>query len=320
MTPPSLQYFDAHTHVQRVGWEDKHEKAVEASNSETPCGEAEIDKNEESETKKNGLSAEILTSIREGEASGVVGFTCCSTSPEDWRHVELVYGENLSASSSVATSSATSSPGEDAADQTKTTSASSSSPPSTLVIPFLGVHPWWAHTVDSVEGDESNRLFRGKNPPHNAAKLERKRQFEEAQRKKREEKEGNLTKEPTADGRDPANTESAEDRANQRNVSSETATSTATPSGSGTNWLHLLEQKLKSDPSIQVGEIGLDKPRKKVCPLDRQKEVFRAQLRLAGVYKRHIQVHAVGTGGAVLEELKNSGQLFGFPKSSIKLD
>ena len=65
---------------------------------------------------------------------------------------------------------------------------------------------------------------------------------------------------------------------------------------------------------MQVGEIGLDKIRKKECPMEEQRELMLQQLRIAAEFDRHVQVHNVRAFGAMIDDFKSLSK---FPKSTV---
>ena len=120
--------------------------------------------------------------------------------------------------------------------------------PTVNMIPCLGVHPWWAHTL--TEKDWAKPLPPQQNSP-----------------------------EPTkGDDERP-------------------------------NWILDLEAQLLQDPSIPVGEIGLDKfhfdgaSGELTCPMDQQIKVFEHQLELATKLQRPVSIHCVHAAGPLMDSL-----------------
>jgi len=74
------------------------------------------------------------------------------------------------------------------------------------------------------------------------------------------------------------------------------------------DWTDKLSERLESDPSAAVGEIGLDHT---VQPRDdgRQAEVFVRQLKIAERYERPVSIHCRKAFGLMLEILRDNGGL-----------
>lgn len=70
------------------------------------------------------------------------------------------------------------------------------------------------------------------------------------------------------------------------------------------NWLEVLEEGLKREKTVALGEIGLDYYWEDSCPRDIQKEVFRKQLELAKKYDIPVIIHDRDAHGDTLEILK----------------
>lgn len=68
------------------------------------------------------------------------------------------------------------------------------------------------------------------------------------------------------------------------------------------NWLEDLEKRLRRHPEAGVGEIGLDRWIRG-SDFARQKEVFSAQLQLAGRLGRPVSVHCLRAWGSLLDSL-----------------
>lgn len=71
------------------------------------------------------------------------------------------------------------------------------------------------------------------------------------------------------------------------------------------HWLGELEGRLKADPRAGVGEIGLDRWIKNF-DFDRQREVFSAQLGLAGDLGRPVTIHCLQAWGTLAEVLETA--------------
>ena len=71
------------------------------------------------------------------------------------------------------------------------------------------------------------------------------------------------------------------------------------------NWLGDLGERLRGDPRAGVGEIGLDRWMKNPDS-DRQREVFIAQLALAGSLGRPVTIHCLQAWGSLLEVLETA--------------
>lgn len=70
-------------------------------------------------------------------------------------------------------------------------------------------------------------------------------------------------------------------------------------------WLGELERRLQADPGAGVGEIGLDRWIKNF-DFDRQREVFLAQLALAGSLGRPVTIHCLQAWGSLAEVLETA--------------
>jgi TatD DNase family protein len=73
------------------------------------------------------------------------------------------------------------------------------------------------------------------------------------------------------------------------------------------NWLGELGERLRADPRAGVGEIGLDRWIKN-HDLDRQREVFVAQLALAGSLGRPVTIHCLQAWGSLAESLETAAR------------
>ena len=70
------------------------------------------------------------------------------------------------------------------------------------------------------------------------------------------------------------------------------------------NWLEVLEESIKHQKVVAIGEIGLDYYWEDSCPRDIQKEVFVKQLELAKKYDIPVIIHDRDAHGDTLEMLK----------------
>jgi TatD DNase family protein len=75
------------------------------------------------------------------------------------------------------------------------------------------------------------------------------------------------------------------------------------------DWLDRLRQLLLAHPSSGVGEIGIDKIRKKIAPMPIQISTMKAQLDLAQEMRRTATVHCVGAYGTLVDILKTYAPL-----------
>jgi TatD DNase family protein len=118
------------------------------------------------------------------------------------------------------------------------------SPPSCTMIPCLGIHPWWAHTL----------------PPEDWKIV------------------------------DDHDDDNQQERPQPK-------------------WIRDLETFLLQDPSIPVGEIGIDKfhfdgtTGELTCPMDIQIQVFQQQLELATKHQRPCSIHCVHAAGPLMDSL-----------------
>ena len=75
------------------------------------------------------------------------------------------------------------------------------------------------------------------------------------------------------------------------------------------DWLDRLRQLMIAYPSSGIGEIGIDKIRKKIAPMPIQISTMKAQLDLAQEMRRTATVHCVGAYGTLVEILKTYAPL-----------
>ena len=71
------------------------------------------------------------------------------------------------------------------------------------------------------------------------------------------------------------------------------------------NYFQIIENLLNDNPSLQIGEIGLDSRFYYVYPKDRQCDIFKNLLSLACTYKRDITIHCVKENNTIYECVKN---------------
>ena len=85
---------------------------------------------------------------------------------------------------------------------------------------------------------------------------------------------------------------------NNKNYNNKNNSSNNIPS-----WLPYLYQTIKSNPTSQVGEVGLDNARYDpitkdiICPMDEQIQAFETQLHLAAHLNKAISIHSVRCWG-----------------------
>ena len=65
-----------------------------------------------------------------------------------------------------------------------------------------------------------------------------------------------------------------------------------------------LLSNLEKNPSLQLGEVGLDRRFKDVIPLDRQAEILRTMLRFALNNEKSVSIHCVQATAVMLDILK----------------
>jgi TatD DNase family protein len=81
-------------------------------------------------------------------------------------------------------------------------------------------------------------------------------------------------------------------------------------------WVIELESYLKKDPTIVVGEIGLDNfhfdyaTKELTTPLEKQIDAFQYQLELATLYERPVSVHCVRAIGPIMDSLQRIHKKF----------
>ena len=84
------------------------------------------------------------------------------------------------------------------------------------------------------------------------------------------------------------------------------------------DWLSLVSRALAQEKMVAVGEIGLDYHYEDLCPRERQKEVFQAQLNLAREKNLPVLIHdreAHGDTLAILEKYRPQGMVHCFSGS-----
>jgi TatD DNase family protein len=81
-------------------------------------------------------------------------------------------------------------------------------------------------------------------------------------------------------------------------------------------WVIELESYLKKDPTIVVGEIGLDNfhfdysTKELTTPLEKQIDAFQYQLELATLYERPVSVHCVRAIGSLMDSIQRTQKKF----------
>mmetsp|Transcript_10141 Transcript_10141/g.15497 ORF Transcript_10141/g.15497 Transcript_10141/m.15497 type:complete len:293 (+) Transcript_10141:77-955(+) len=81
------------------------------------------------------------------------------------------------------------------------------------------------------------------------------------------------------------------------------------PDSTTPSWLNEIEQLIRDDPKAVVGEVGLDgfhfspDSGELTTPMDKQIEVFEAQMELAAQYQRPVSIHTVQCMGQMLASL-----------------
>lgn len=79
------------------------------------------------------------------------------------------------------------------------------------------------------------------------------------------------------------------------------------------DWLAQLRQILITHPESGVGEIGLDKNKKSLIPLDLQIDTFLSQFRLARELERTVTIHCVNAYGLLVDLLREEHKTAGWP-------
>ena len=86
-------------------------------------------------------------------------------------------------------------------------------------------------------------------------------------------------------------------------------------------WEEKMELYLKNNPSLMIGEIGLDRLKKDI---KKQEEIFLKSLRLAKKFQRPVHIHSVKAWDRIIPILKNFSELtflfhrFNAPKEIIQ--
>eukprot|EP00392_Amoebophrya_sp_AT5.2_P007794 g7813.t1 len=184
----------------------------------------------------------------------------CGTSPQDWPAVlEFCHRAKADRASSIV---------------------------QTQVVPYVGVHPWWAKRCCEILGDAgqgANVIMEPAGAPGREARNDYTMTAD------------SNTLELNWNRDQPGKLPDARPASFEPNQS---------PFSRGVSELERrLERLLAENGELQVGEIGLDKLHgKRRKDFAEQRMAFRAQLKLAARFRRGVQVHCVQAGGTLAEE------------------